>query len=189
MSPRITNTEFRILDSILSFADSSTDEKGDRREGGNCFPSQNQTAKSCGKASRTVQKVLANLEEKGWIRRVQFQRAEGRGRTSDLYQFLIPDNEEDGPLRGPLWWRNREKVEPVLGRGSEPTPTQDSDQPPSLRDGGRPNEWNGGRREERDGDGPEEWDGDGSEEWDVVTPPRIPPKTPGKEPTRGFLPG
>ena len=62
MSQNLTNTEYRILDASLSFADTKTDEKKGRREGGNCFPSLKQVAQKCGKAPKTVEKVLPVLE-------------------------------------------------------------------------------------------------------------------------------
>ncbi len=77
---RITDAQCSWLCRLLEYADDDLD---------NSFPSRKTLAAKRGVHVKTVDYNLKQLEEGGWIRRVEFRRQNGQ-QSSSGYQFLIP---------------------------------------------------------------------------------------------------
>jgi Helix-turn-helix domain len=67
---------------LLCLADRADEEQS-------CYPSQQLLATETEQSVRTVQRQLADLEERGLIRRVHRARSDGSGRSSDRYFLLV----------------------------------------------------------------------------------------------------
>lgn len=57
---------------------------------GLCYPGQDSIAEKCGMTDRTVRNSIKTLIDSGIITKQHRQKASGKGRTSDLYQIMIP---------------------------------------------------------------------------------------------------
>lgn len=76
---------------LLALADNANSD-------GLCYPGQDSLADKCGMTERTVRNAIKVLQESGIVTKQHRQKQAGKGRTSDLYQIMIPGAE---PLHQP----------------------------------------------------------------------------------------